>query len=137
MLRLDAKTRDETIRYLLVGVLTSGVNLTTFFVLEKGLGVNYLVSNSAAWVATVVVAYVADKLLVFRSGFTGLLSLLREFSLFVGSRLFSGAVDMLLMWGLVAGLGLGSDLVKLLNSAVVVALNYLLSKLFIFRDAAE
>lgn len=124
--------KAETLRYILVGVLTSGVNLSVYFLCNKLLQVNYLASNLIAWVCTVLVAYAANKLFVFHSHTEGLRALAREFVLFVNSRLFSGAVDQLLMWILVGGCGFNSSIVKFVNSGVVVALNYVISRLLVF-----
>lgn len=124
----------ETVLYVLFGVLTSAVNLIVYFTATWVLRVNYLLSNLAAWTLTVLFAYVTNKLFVFQSRCESARALLAEFAAFVNGRIVSGLMDMLLMWILVGGFAFPDPIVKLLNSAVVVAMNFVISKLFVFGE---
>ena len=131
------KIDRETVLYVLFGTLTAAVNLSVYFVLNWTFRVNYMVSNISAWVATVLFAYVTNKLFVFRTKSGSWKELGREFVRFVNSRIISGGADQALMWLLVGMLLFNSSIIKVVNSGVVVALNYILSKLMIFKPRED
>lgn len=131
---LDIKKyfNKETIRYILVGSITAMINLSVYFALNMLFSINYLVSNLVAWMVTVSFAYVANKLFVFKIRSRSKSGLLREFAFFVNSRLFSGAVEQLLLWSMVGICCFNSSAIKLFSSSVVVSINYFVS-LIIFK----
>ena len=109
---------------MLAGVLTSFVNLSTYFILSKVFSVNYLISNGIAWLLTVITGYTVDKKFVFKNRHRGKNELIK----FFGSRVLSLLIDQLLIWILVAFAGLSSSVAKIVDSAAVVVINYILSK---------
>lgn len=124
----------EVISYLFWGVMTTLVNYVTYFVCRKILGAeNYLLCNAIAWTVAVVFAFVVNKLFVFQSkSWEGKL-VFREAWQFLSARIFSGVLDMALMWFFVDKIGINDTIVKIISSVVVVVLNYIFSKLVIFR----
>ncbi len=114
----------ETFRYILAGLLTSFVNLSTYYLLSVVFSVNYLISNGIAWLLTVITGYIVDKKYVFKTEHRSI----RRFARFFGSRLLSLFIDQMMMWMLVAGTGMDSSVAKIVDSAVVVVVNYLLSR---------
>ena len=93
----------------------------------------YLVSTAIAWVLSVLFAYFTNRVWVFQSTASGTKAILREIGSFFGCRLLSGAIDMGIMFLCVSVLGLPDKLIKILANVVVIILNYLFSKLFIFK----
>jgi putative flippase GtrA len=55
-------------------------------------------------------------------------------SLFFGGRIFSGVVDMLLMYTFIDLLVLDSTISKIIVQIIVIILNYIFSKLIVFKD---
>lgn len=127
------ENRKETIRYLLMGVVTSAVNLSVFFLMTEWLGINYLLSNITAWVMTVLVGFVGNKKYVFKTPYGSRRAVLSEFLKFGYGRVFSFFVDTALLWLLVSVCGFDSAIIKLVNSVVVVLLNYVISKRWVFK----
>ena len=142
---------QETILYLVFGGLTTLVNLAVFWLMNRVLGEDLaLVNNAAAFVAAVIFAYVTNKIFVFESRSWSAQTLRKEIPAFVGARLFSFGLEELLLWiskdvvqvsrfsvtvlGLVIG---GLMIAKLLISVLVVILNYVFSKLFIFKQKQD
>lgn len=123
----------EVIHYIIFGGLTTVVNIVVFFLLESGLSWPYLWANAIAIAAAVLFAYITNKLFVFESKTTTVWAAFLEFLRFIGFRLLSGVIDMLAMWLLVDGLGQDTDLSKILTQVIVVVLNYIFSKLYIFN----
>lgn len=123
----------EVIHYIIFGGLTTVVNIVVFFLLESGLSWPYLWANAIAIAAAVLFAYITNKLFVFESKTTTVWAAFLEFLRFISFRLLSGVIDMLAMWLLVDGLGQDTDLSKILTQVIVVVLNYIFSKLYIFN----
>lgn len=108
------------------------VNILSYQIFYHSLGIPNLVSNALAWVLSVLVAYIVNKLFVFQSSTADARALLREFGLFVAARLFSFGIDELGMWLMVDVARLNTGISKLAVNIVVVILNYFFSKRIIF-----
>lgn len=122
----------ETVSYVLFGAVTTVVNILSYQIFYHALGIPNLVSNALAWVLSVLVAYIVNKLFVFQSSTADARALLREFGLFVAARLFSFGIDELGMWLMVDVARLNTGISKLAVNIVVVILNYFFSKRIIF-----
>lgn len=123
----------EVILYLVFGVLTTVVNIATFYVFDDILHVHYLLANLIAWLLAVLFAYETNRRFVFSSKQETWQGLLKEFMMFVSCRLFSGACDMAIMFIGIDMMMINSMLVKIASNIVVVVLNYIFSKLLIFK----
>ncbi len=135
-----ALAHREMITYLIFGVLTTVVNYVVYWLCTRILtpeillrDKNYLISNAVSWVAAVAFAYVTNKLFVFESRSWKIAVVIREVTAFVGARLLSLAFDMGIMFVCVSLIGINEFIAKLIAQIVVVILNYIFSKLFIFR----
>ncbi len=123
----------EMILYLVFGGLTTLVNIFSYFVLTDLGHIDYLVSTAIAWVLSVLFAYFTNRVWVFQSTASGAGALFKEMGSFFACRLFSGAVDLGIMFLCVSILGWPDKLIKILANVLVIILNYLFSKLFIFK----
>lgn len=122
----------ELIDYIIFGGLTTVVNIVAFYILDTLLGWSYLIANAVAIIISILFAYVTNKLFVFRTDNLNFKENVLEFLRFIGFRLVSGLADMGAMWILVDLLTVDTNISKLLTQFIVVVLNYLFSKLFIF-----
>ena len=95
------------------------------------MGINYLVSNVLAWFFSVLFAYITNRTWVFESKSP---EILKEMSLFFGGRIFSGVVDTALMYLFIDVLVLGNTFSKIVVQIIVIVLNYVFSKLIVFKD---
>ena len=123
----------EVISYLFFGVLATVVNFVVYFSCTSIFDLNYLVANALSWAAAVAFAYVTNRTWVFKSKVHGFSSIIREMSTFVGCRLLSGVMDMAIMFISVDMIGISDAVAKFITQVVVVILNYVFSKLIIFR----
>lgn len=128
-----AKKHREVIEYIIFGVATTVVNLVVFFIFDTVLGVQYLVANFISIVAAIIFAYFTNKIFVFKSKSPTLAHAWREFFMFVSLRAVSGLFDMAGMWLMVDLIHLDTNIAKILVQFLIVALNYIFSKLFIFK----
>ena len=125
------KLDRELILYVVFGAFTFFVNLISYFFFANLLGINYLVSNAIAWFLSVLFAYVTNRIWVFESKSP---NILKEMSLFFGGRIFSGVVDMLLMYTFIDLLVFDDTISKIVVQVIVIVLNYIFSKLIVFKD---
>lgn len=129
----------EIIRYLVMGGLTTVVSWGTYALFARNLGMGITVSNILSWVCAVIFAYLTNKVWVFHSYSWKIGFVLREVALFFSARLATGVIEMAGVPLLVkAGLnqklfGVKGMLAKVAVSVLVVILNYVFSKLIIFR----
>ncbi|WP_405277686.1 GtrA family protein [Methanobrevibacter sp.] len=125
------KLDRELVLYVFFGSLTFLVNIVTYFFFKDLLGINYLISNVLAWFFSVLFAYITNRIWVFESKSP---KILKEMSLFFGGRIFSGAVDTGLMYLFIDVLIIGDLISKIVVQVIVIILNYVFSKLIVFRD---
>lgn len=86
-----------------------------------------------AWVAAVVFAFITNKLFVFGSKSFKTDVLVREMASFFGCRLLTGILDIVIMYIAVDVMDMNSTLWKFLSNILVIILNYLASKLVVFK----
>lgn len=121
------------ISYLFFGVVTTVVNMVVYYLCYHLWGVSSDLSTVIAWVIAVLTAFLTNKPFVFGSHDWSPKVLLPEAGSFFGCRLGSGLVELVLMHITVEMLGWPGMLMKLLVNVIVVILNYVASKLLVFR----
>lgn len=135
-------SKKEVWDYLIFGVLTTIVSWVSYvaisriylpFFYEGTDSAMALISNALSWVIAVAFAYWTNRTFVFKSVTKGLGPVFREFMAFVGARVFSFIVEQGLLFAFVEWLGINDIIAKLIISVIVVILNYVFSKLFIFK----
>jgi putative flippase GtrA len=123
----------DLITYLIFGVLTTVVNYVVYLPCYNLLSMSSAVSNMIAWVAAVAFAFLTNKPFVFRSYDWSPKTVARELSAFLATRIGSGVLETLILFLAVDLLSWNGNLWKLLTSVIVVVVNYLGSKLLVFR----
>lgn len=119
--------------YLIFGVLTTAVNYIVYLPCYNLLHLSSAVSNVIAWAAAVAFAYVTNKPFVFHSHDWSAKTVVPELTKFIGTRLGSGGLETLVLLVFVDMLHGNGNVWKLLTSVLVVVLNYIGSKLLVFR----
>ena len=119
--------------YLVFGVLTTAVNYIVYLPCYNLLHLSATVSNVIAWAAAVAFAYVTNKPFVFHSHDWSARTVIPELTRFIGTRLGSGGLETLVLLVFVDLLKGNGNVWKLLTSVLVVVLNYIGSKLLVFR----
>lgn len=128
---------SELIRYLFFGGCTTMFNLGTFSVLRYWGGMGRDAANFLSIAASILFAFVVNKWLVFRNDRGRVRVVLLELCRFVGMRAVTMAVE---FFGLIflTEKFIFSDIAgKIIIQIVVIILNYIISKWFVFGERAE
>ena len=128
------KKHEEGMNYLIFGFLAFVLNYVLFLGLESLFHMHYMAALVVSWVLTVVFAYWTNRTFVFKSKKVNVLSMLKEFIAFIGARIATELLEVLLMHLLVERAGWNPDIVKLITQTAVIVANYILSKLWIFKE---
>ncbi|KRM75230.1 GtrA family protein [Secundilactobacillus collinoides] len=127
----------SVISYLVFGVLTTVVNIGVFDVLDTYAHWNYQVATVLAWFISVLFAYITNKLWVFNSKTTTSQALMTELGSFFFFRILSLFMDMAMMWLGISILHASPLLTKVVDNVVIVVVNYLFSRVFIFKRVEQ
>lgn len=123
----------EVLSYLIFGVLTTVVNYLVYLPVYNILGLSAALSNAIAWVVAVAFAYLTNKPFVFKSHDWSAKTVIPELTKFVGCRVASGAAETLILLITVDILHWNGNVWKLVTSVLVVVMNYIASKLVVFK----
>ena len=123
----------DIVSYLFFGVCTTIVNYLIYIPCYNLWGLSASVSNMIAWVVAVAFAYLTNKPFVFKSNDWSAATVVPELTKFIGCRIGSGAAETLILFLAVDLLGWNGNVWKLLTQVMVVILNYIGSKLLVFR----
>ncbi len=128
------KKYKETILYLIFGILSTIVNIGAYVICTRFFNIEFLISNWIAWIAAVIFAYITNKFFVFESKDINIKFLIKEFSSFVSCRILSGVIEMILMYIMISLMSINDFIVKIITNVVVIILNFIFSKLIIFKN---
>ena len=124
----------DILSYLFFGGLTTVVNYLIYLPCYNLLHLSASVSNVIAWVVAVAFAYFTNKPFVFKSQDWSWKTVGPELAKFVGCRVGSGLLETAIIFLTVDFLLWNGNIWKLVTSVLVVILNYVGSKLFVFRN---
>ena len=127
------KKHWDIVSYLIFGVLTTAVNYIVYLPCYNLLSFSAALSNVIAWVAAIAFAYLTNKPFVFHSHDWSAQTVIPELTKFVGARIASGALETIIIFLTVDLLSWNGNLMKLITSVLVVIINYVSSKLLVFR----
>ena len=145
----------EMITYIFYGVLATVVNLLSFWgccalmkipfntevdfiaafsnIDEFNKMLMPLIANAIAWVVALIFAFITNKFIVFKSRDVSFKKLLFEFGSFTVARLISFICEELIIF-IAPLIAMNLIVAKVIAAIVVVILNYIFSKLFIFKN---
>ena len=123
----------DILSYLFFGVLTTLVNYLVYFPLYNLAGLSATVSTIIAWVVAVVFAFLTNKPFVFKSHDWSMKTVKPELIKFVGCRIGSGVMEVAIIWLTVDILCWNGNWMKIVVSVLVIILNYIGSKLLVFK----
>lgn len=123
----------EVIFYVIFGVLTTLVNIGSFYVMTSIFHWNENTSNLIAISLAVLVAYFTNKDLVFHSEADGFGEKIVEFCRFILGRLFTMAFEYIGCFLLFKYVPIPTIISKCGITVLVIILNFFISKFFAFK----
>lgn len=127
------KKNKEILLYLFFGGLTFLVSISSYALFNIRIGWNALTANIASWILAVAFAYVTNRTWVFESSTDRGSNLIKEITGFVGGRIATLVIEELILFIFIAEFEMNSVLVKIVAQVVVIALNYVISKMIVFK----
>ena len=127
------KKNISFIAYGVFGIFTTIVNIVTYNICYNSIGISNTLSNIAAWVLAVTFAYLTNKVWVFGSESWRWEVLKKEIPAFVSCRIATGILDLIIMYICVDIMKWHALVMKVISNVLVIILNYIFSKLIIFK----
>ena len=128
------KKNKEILLYLFFGGLTFLVSISSYALFNIRIGWNALTANIASWILAVAFAYVTNRTWVFESSTDRGSNLIKEITGFVGGRIATLVIEELILFIFITEFEMNSVLVKIVAQVVVIALNYVISKMIVFKQ---
>mgnify|MGYP004446817753 FL=1 len=126
----------DVIPYAVFGVLTTIVNVASYWLCARLLGFSVMPSTYIAWFAAVLFAYITNRKWVFKSSVHGKAIIIEALSFF-SCRILTGLMDWFCMYIFVNVLLFNDITVKTFANISVIVTNYLASKFIIFGKHSE
>ncbi len=124
----------EKISYLFFGVLTTAVDFVSYYTLTRFLFLNEDFSNVLAQFFAILFAYVTNKLFVFEDQTNSFRTLIIQFAKFFSLRLVTLILNSVMFTVMNKMLGINDIVTKVIVSVIVIILNYVFSKLIVFKN---
>ena len=123
----------ELILYIVFGVLTTLVNLVSFYVINSLLHWDENIANFIAILLAVIFAYITNKDLVFHANAKNLKEKIQQFCKFMLGRAFTMVLEF--VGGLLLfNLPIPNIIIKAGLTVIVIILNFFISKFFAFKN---
>ncbi len=123
---------ESAILYIFFGGLTTVVSIAAQYI-STWAGAGTTLSTTISWICAVTFAFFTNKTCVFKSVTEKKRDFFREAAQFYGARLVSYFLELGFMLLTVDVLKLNTYVMKLIAQVFVLVINYLFSKLVIFR----
>lgn len=125
----------EIINYLVFGVLATVVNFVSYYIFARIIGIDEVISSGLSWFASVLFAYITNKLFVFDSKTVTKKELIKECISFFLARVLSGILcDVGTFAVMVKVFKINDIIAKIVTQVMVVIVNYIFSKFIIFKN---
>ncbi len=128
----------EVIHYLIFGGLSTVVNFVSYFIFARIIGIEEIISSGLSWFCSVLFAYITNKLFVFESKTDTKKAFFKEMISFFLARIVSGILCDVGTFALMVKVFHINDIIaKIVTQVMVIVVNYVFSKLFIFKKKKE
>ena len=127
---VEDKANSELQLYAVWGVITVVFNVGLFYLLYHTYGIEYQVANLIDWFFSVLFAFIVNKFFVFKHKTE---SLFKELTTFYGTRVATYLIEFVILWIGISLMGVNGTITKVIGHGVAIAVNYVLSKVFVFK----
>ena len=133
---MNFKNLKQFVLYGIFGVLTTVINIVVYWLIRK-FDVAIVTSTAIAWLVAVFFAYFTNRKYVFESHNTSLIAVFFEAVYFFACRIATGLFDVAFMYIFADLLGFNEVITKAVSNIIVIILNYIASKFFIFKEGKK
>lgn len=135
------KKNKDIILYIFFGGCTTVVSFVVYFIFAKlalfPSNINTVMNSTISWIAAVIFAYVTNRTWVFESRASTAKEIVSEISAFFACRVATGVLEVGLMFVFVDKFHFNDLVVKIVVTFLVIILNYVASKLYVFKAKGE
>ena len=125
--------KSEGFIYLVVGGITTLVNLVVYAVLYNLLKIDVTISNIISVTISILFAYVANKIVVFKSKTHNVKETIIEMAKFCGARISTMIIEVGGVFFMYNILKIHKKKKKIATQIIVIIVNYFISKFFVFK----
>lgn len=127
------KKHKEVLLYLFFGGCAFVISIASYAVANVTFGINELIANIISWVLAVLFAFFTNRGWVFQSETHTAMAFWKQFAEFIGGRVATLVVEEAIIFVFITLMGLNSVAVKVAAQVVVIVLNYVISKFWVFK----
>ncbi len=131
------KKYREIISYVIFGALTTFVDFATYVFLTRVFSLNEDLANIISQVVAIIFAFIVNKLFVFEDKENNLKTVIYQFLKFSSLRLITLSLNSLIFFVMTEFTTINDIITKALVSIIVIILNYIFSKLLVFKKTKE
>ena len=131
------KKNKEMLLYLFFGGLSFIVSVATYAFFNVTCGMSAVVANIWSWIITVMFAFLTNRVWVFASPTETVMEFMKQMISFYAGRVLTLVIEEVILYVFIDLLGGNSIVVKIIAQIIVIVLNYVISKLLIFKKSEE
>ncbi len=127
------KKYKEILLYLFFGGLAFFLNIFLFAAIDHLFGISELINNMICWIVCVMFQFFTNRTWVFDGSVDSSQAFTKQLAGFVGGRVFTLFLEEVILVIFITWLGYPALVIKLIAQVVVILLNYVISKLWVFK----
>ena len=125
------KKYKEPLLYIIFGVLTTVVSIAVFWFFTEIIILDELIANIISWIVAVLFAFLTNRKWVFSA--TENQSIFLQAAKFYSGRLITLLIEEVIIFIFITLLSLNSLMIKIASQFVIIVLNYIISKIYVFK----
>lgn len=127
----------EMLLYLFFGGCSFIINIISYSVANLTFGINELIANVIAWLLAVLFAFFTNRIWVFQSETHSAKEFAIQMMDFFCGRVVTLLIEEAIILIFITLLKLPGTPIKILAQIIVIVLNYVISKLWVFKNKTE
>lgn len=131
------KKNKEMLLYLFFGGLSFIVSVATYAFFNVTVGMTAVIANIWSWIITVLFAFLTNRIWVFAAPTETILDFVKQMISFYAGRVVTLVIEEVILYVGIDVMGGNSIVVKVIAQVIVIVLNYVISKLWIFKKDEE
>ena len=127
----------EPVLYIIFGGLTTVLSVAVYAAFTELFSWDELLANVISWIIAVMFAFITNRIWVFHSEEKGIIPVIRQMMAFGSGRVATLIIEELILWVFVKQLAFNGLVIKIVAQVLVIVLNYVISKIWIFKKKSE